>query len=147
MRTILITLILVGIMEGLSGSVIISDFDKEIARVEKPRTAAKLTEPRFTKLDGSLFLAVQTGDSLVLDEGAVVEFQFKRKNLKSFHVNDANQNVLNHGDADILVMIHQDLALALKNEKLVELRIIDGDKISSFKVDEFWQPHTYLTSL
>ena len=103
------------------------------------------TEPRFTELGNSLFLAVKTDNSLTLKEGTVVEFIFKKKNYKTYHVNDSNQDVLDKGDADLLVMVHQDLAVALGNEKLLGIKVVDGDEVSFFNVEEYWQPHNYIS--
>ena len=138
---------LIAIMEGLSVAGFKSAVTSSSGETEIVATPAITNEPRFAELDGSLFLAIQTDEALKLNEGTVVEFKFKRKELTSFHVNDANQDVLNQGEADVLVMIHQDLALALKSEKLLALKIIDGDQISTYKVNDFWQPHSFLSEL
>ena len=138
MRTILITLLLVGLMEGLSGfgldTGLREEADLSVERIELPKSP----EPQFANLNGSLFLALKTNQALKLTEGSVVEFIFKRQAIKSFHVNDANQNILNHGGADVLVMIHQDLAMALKNEKLMTIIITSNGEVSSY-----WAPHNY----
>ena len=147
MRTILITLILVGLVEGISGASIKAENNKAELSSEIENFDSILIEPRFLELGNNLFLALETGQSLELHEGAVIEFKFRKKSLKSFHVNDANQDVLNQGNADLIVMVHKDLALALKSEKLVSIKIIDGDKISSVKIDDYWQPHHYLSQL
>ena len=57
-----------------------------------------------------------------------------KKTLKSFHVNDVNQDILDNGDADLLVMVHQDLALALKSNKLIKftLNLIELGKLFSY---------------
>lgn len=147
MRTILITLILVGAIKGLSGT------DMNAAQRDETTTSDSfirptlITQPQFAELGGSLFLAIETQRGLSLNDGAVVEFKFKGKALKSFHVNDVNQDVLDQGEADVLVMIHKDLALALKSNRLQEIIITDGDQVTTYKVGEFWQPHNYLTSL
>jgi hypothetical protein len=147
MRTILITLILVGVIKGLSGTEINAAKSNEITYSDSFIRPTLSTEPQFAELGGSLFLAIETQEDLVLDDGAVIEFKFKGEALKSFHVNDVNQDVLDQGDADVLVMIHKDLALALKSKRLKEIIITDGDEVTTYEVGEFWQPHNYLTSL
>ena len=146
MRTILITLILVGLMEGLSGFGLDTGLRGEDEMTAESIALKESPEPQFANLNGSLFLALKTNQSLKLDEGSVVEFIFKRQSMKSFHVNDANQDILNHDGADVLVMIHHDLAMALKTEKLMTIKITSNGEVSSFEVGDFWAPHRYLSN-
>ena len=139
-------MILVGLMEGLSGFGLDMGLRGDSNSSSRGVTKDYL-EPRFADLNGSLFLALQTDIGHSLEEGTVVDFVFKRQTIKSFHVNGANQDVLNQGEADVLVMIHQDLALALKTEKLLEIKISGNGRTAAFKVGEIWAPHTYLSKL
>lgn len=148
MRTIFISVVLIGLFESFSGTEIRADISKEAnsARYVTPLTIT--TEPHFSEIGGSLFLAVQTEQYLRLAEGAVIQFDFRKNgSIKSFHVNDANQNIIDQGKADILVMIHQELALALRSNKLAGIKVIDGDRVMNFVIDDYWQPHTHLTNL
>lgn len=148
MKSIFIILILVGVAKGLSGVGLTDENRSENPYVITSESSDFIAQPMFTELNGSLFLAIQTSNEMTLDDGAVVEFQFKKNGtLKSFHVNDANQDVLNQGEADLLVMVHDDLALALKSEKLMKIKIINGDEVSTLRVNDHWPPHIYLTNL
>ena len=104
--------------------------------------------PQFTELDGNLFLALDLQDSLVLSDGDIVEFNFGRNNkLISFHVNDINQEIIDSGNANVFVMIPQDLAIELKNERLSSIRIKSSEKEVVVPVNQRWQPDQYIVSL
>lgn len=148
MRSIFIVLVLVGVAKGLSGVGITDENRFENPFIVASESSDLKTQPMFAELKGSLFLAVQTSNGLRLNDGAVVEFQFKKNgSVKSFHVNDANQDVLNQGEADLLVMVHEDLALALKSEKLMKVKITSGDEVTTLRINDYWPPHVYLTNL
>ena len=104
--------------------------------------------PQFTELDGNLFLALDLQDSLFLSDGDIVEFNFGRNNkLISFHVNDINQEIIDSGNANVFVMIPQDLAIELKNERLSSIRIKSSEKEVVVPVNQRWQPDQYIVSL
>lgn len=148
MRSIFIILVLVGLVKGLTGADIGNANSTASLMETNDGIEVMNPEPHFTELKGNLFLAVQTPQKLNLEEGAIVEFQFKRNgSVKSFHVNDVNQDVLNQGDADLLVMVHDDLAQALRSHKLMKMKITSGSEVTVVPVNDFWPPHDYLATL
>ena len=104
--------------------------------------------PAFTQVEGNLFLAIKTEGQIEVEDGDVVEFVFnKRTRIISFHVNEINQDLINTGDASLFVMVHNDLALTLKSNRLKRINIKHNDEIITIPVDRFWVPHQYLSSL
>jgi len=148
MRAIIFTILVIAVFEDLNGSVI----NKSVL-VEEPQESFMTDlhtrqRPQFTEINGSVFLVLNTGMNLNIADGAVVEFIFKGpKKQVTFHVNDANQEIIDQGNADLLMMIHEDLALALKHNLLKKLRIINDGVSYSIKVGAYWQPHLYLAKL
>jgi hypothetical protein len=107
-----------------------------------------LITPSFTQVDGNMFLAIKTEGQVEIEDGDVVEFIFnKRTRIISFHVNDINQDLINTGNASLFVMVHNELALSLKSQRLKRINIKHNDEIISIQVDKFWIPHQYMTSL
>ena len=104
--------------------------------------------PSFTQLDGNLFLAIKTESQIKVADGDVVEFIFSKKTkLVSFHVNEINQDLIDSGEANIFVMVHNDLALSLKSHRLQKINIRHNNKVYSLSVNEFWTPDQFMTSL
>ena len=107
-----------------------------------------LVTPAFTQVDGNMFLAINTEGQVEIEDGDVVEFIFnKRTRIISFHVNDINQDLINTGNASLFVMVHNELALSLKSQRLKRINIRHNDEVISIQVDKFWIPHQYMTSL
>ena len=107
-----------------------------------------LITPSFTQVDGNMFLAIKTEGQVEIEDGDVVEFIFnKRTRIISFHVNDINQDLINTGNASLFVMVHNELALSLKSQRLKRINIKHNDEVISIQVDKFWIPHQYMTSL
>ncbi len=146
MKKIFILIAIITILKISTGS------DSSANRGVKPEITIAKTEPsivpKFTKLDGNLFLALNLEDSVNLADGTVIEFDFGRKNkIVSFHVNDINQEIIDSGKADVFVMIHQDLALELRNERLNGIKIHSFNEDISIPVGQHWKPDQYLVSL
>jgi len=149
MKKIFVIFIAVGILRGLSGIEINAgnNADQYSADLRSAHNEEGPV-PTYTYLDGNLFLAIDSKKDLHLSEGAIIEFNFgKRKIVKSFHVNDINQDIIDKGDADLFVMIHHDLALSLKNEKLIKIKVIDEGTIYRISVDKQWQPHKLIAQI
>ena len=121
MKRLLVILGLIGVIHvstGLNSSASLINSKKEINDSLNAEILSPLT-PLFTELDGNLFLAIQTEEHINVEDGDVVEFIFNRKSkLVSFHINDINQDLIDKGEAQLFVMIHQDLAL---NEQDIHL--------------------------
>ncbi len=104
--------------------------------------------PLFTQLDGNLFLAIQTQEPIEVTDGTAVEFVFdENAKVISFHINDANQNLINTGVANLFVMIHHDLALKLRSTRLKEINVLQGKNVTKIPVDRFWIPSQNLINL
>ena len=107
-----------------------------------------LVTPAFTQVDGNMFLAINTEGSIYIEDGDIVEFVFnKRTMIISFHVNDINQDLINSGNASLFVMVHNELALSLKSQRLKRINIKHNDDVYSLPIDKFWIPHQNMTSL
>ena len=105
-------------------------------------------KPSYTYLDGNLFLAIKTSKQLTVEDGDVVEFRFEKSNkLISFHVNEINQNLINTGEANIFVMIHNDLALKLKSHRLKQIIVNHDNEVYKLEVNSFWAPDQFMTNL
>jgi hypothetical protein len=105
-------------------------------------------KPSYTYLDGNLFLAIKTNKQLTVEDGDVVEFRFEKSNkLISFHVNEINQNLINTGDANLFVMIHNDLALKLKSHRLKQIIVNHDNEAYKLEVNSFWAPDQFMTNL
>lgn len=105
-------------------------------------------KPLFTQIDGNMFLAINTDAQIEIEDGDVVEFVFnKRPRIISFHVNDINQDFIDTGNASLLVMVHNELVLSLKSQRLKRIIIRHKNVTYSLPVDAFWMPHQYMTSL
>jgi hypothetical protein len=150
MKRLLIVLGLIGVVHissGLNSSLTLLNPKKEINDNLNAELLSPLT-PAFTEIDGNLFLAIQAEEVLNIEDGDVVEFVFGRKSrLISFHINDINQDLIDKGDAQLFVMVHQELALKLKSSRLKEVNIISNKNPYSIQINEFWVPDNYLTSL
>ena len=104
--------------------------------------------PAFTELDGNLFLAIKTEGYIKVEDGDVIEFIFgKKTKLISFHVNEINQDLIDTGNANIFVMVHHDLALMLKSNRLKQIKVSHNGEVHSFMVNKFWAPDQNMASL
>ncbi|GEM_PF-5215911 len=102
--------------------------------------------PVFITLADNIFLAIKVNRPLTVTDGDVVEFVFgKKAKLVTFHINDINQDMLDKGEADLLVMVHQDLALALKDKQLDHIIVHHPDGATTIPVKRNWQPDVYLS--
>ena len=150
MKRLLIILGLIGVVHvtiGLNPSTTLLNPKKEISDSRSTGILSPLT-PTFTELDGNLFLAIQSDDNIKVADGDVVEFVFGRNSkLISFHINDINQDLIDKGEAQLFVMIHQDLALKLRSNRLRDINVINNGKKYAIPVDNYWVPDSYLTSL
>jgi hypothetical protein len=150
MKRLLIVLGLIGVVHissGLNSSLTLLNPKKEINDNLNAELLSPLT-PSFTEIDGNLFLAIQAEEVLNIEDGDVVEFVFGRKSrLISFHINDINQDLIDKGDAQLFVMVHQELALKLKSSRLKEVNIISNKNPYTIQINEFWVPDNYLTIL
>jgi hypothetical protein len=150
MKRLLIVLGLIGVVHissGLNSSLTLLNPKKEINDNLNAELLSPLT-PAFTEIDGNLFLAIQAEEVLNIEDGDVVEFVFGRKSrLISFHINDINQDLIDKGDAQLFVMVHQELALKLKSSRLKEVNIISNKNPYTIQINEFWVPDNYLTIL
>lgn len=150
MKRLLIVLGLIGVVHissGLNSSLTLLNPKKEINENHSAELLSPLT-PAFTEIDGNLFLAIQTEEILNIQDGNVVEFVFNRNSrLISFHINDINQDLIDKGDAQLFVMVHQDLALKLRSSRLKAVNVISNDNPYSIEINDFWVPDNYLTSL
>jgi hypothetical protein len=145
------------IILGLIGVIQVSSGFKTAAKLPNPKKEVSdsysgdllsQVTPVFTQVDGNLFLAIKTEDQINVEDGDVVEFVFnKRKRIISFHVNEINQELINTEDASLFVMVHNDLALTLKSNRLKQITITHNNEVYSLPVNKFWIPHQYLTSL
>ncbi len=109
------------------------------ATVEMP------ARPVFITLADNIFLAIKVNRPVAVTDGDVVEFVFGKKDkLVTFHINDINQDMLDKGEADLLVMVHQDLALALKDKQLDHLIVHHPGRATTIPVKRNWQPDVYL---
>ncbi len=101
--------------------------------------------PHYINLDGTLFLAIDTPVRLQLDDGDVVEFVFDDGSKKvSFHINEANQQVVKTTYASVFVLVPHDMALALRDKAIKKINIHShyGDYVLT--VNQHWIPHLYL---
>lgn len=150
MKRLLMILGLIGIVHistGLNSSTTLLDPKKGVNDSINAELLSPLT-PSFTELDGNIFLAIQTDTKIDVKDGDVVEFVFGLKSrMVSFHINDANQQLVDTGKAQIFVMVHRDLALKLKSDRLKEIKITNEGNTLSIPVNKFWVPDNYLTSL
>ncbi len=104
--------------------------------------------PSYTRLKGNLFLAIETEGLIEVVDGDVIEFVFsKHASVRSFHVNEINQDLIDTGKASLFVMVHNDLALALRLHRLVEINILNNKEASTLAVDQFWIPDEHLSNL
>jgi len=96
---------------------------------------------QFTQLDGNLFLAIKVAGQIEAEDGDIIEFIFNNNDkLVSFHINDSNQELIDTGKANLFVMVHHDLALALKSTRLKEINFIQKNQSVLIQVDSFWVP-------
>lgn len=150
MKRLFILLGLIGVINVLAGfktSVLPHNPKKEVNDAYSVEILSLVT-PSFTQLDGNMFLAINIEDKVEIEDGDVVEFIFnKRTRIISFHVNDINQDLINTGNASLFVMVHNELALSLKSQRLKRIKIKHNDEVISIQVDKFWIPHQYMTSL
>ena len=104
--------------------------------------------PSYTQLKGNLFLAIETENAIKVEDGDVIEFVFsKHSNVSSFHVNEINQDLIDTRKASLFVMVHNDLALALRSHRLIEVNVHHNDEVSTLDVGQFWVPDQHLASL
>jgi hypothetical protein len=146
MKKLFILFGLIGVIHVLSGFMLLEpekkDNNSSISGTNKPM------KPMFTTLDGNMFLAITTEAPINVDDGDVVEFVFdKRNKFISFHVNDTNQDVIDTGEANLFVMISNELALSLKSHRLQAINVIHDGQVYVLAVDSFWTPDEYLGSL
>lgn len=147
MKNIVITILLVGAIRLFYSEVLEGQMTESVLFENHGEMPLITNDPVFSMLDSSLYLTVHTNQVLGLEDGAVVEFVFEKKRFRSYHVVDKNYELLENGKADLLVMIQQDLAFALKSERLIGIKVINGDQITDFEIKEFWQPHNYISQL
>ena len=150
MKRLLIVLGFIGVVHissGLNTSLTLLNPKKEINENLSAELLSPLA-PAFTEIGGNLFLAIQTEEVLNIEDGAVIEFVFTRNSrLISFHINDINQDLIDKGDAQLFIMVHQELALKLRSNRLKAVNIISNDNQHSIEVNEFWVPDNYLSRL
>jgi len=150
MKKLFILLGLIGVIHvsaGFNSSAKLLRTKKEINETYSIGLLSLMT-PSFTQLDGNLFLAIKTEGSIEVEDGDVIEFIFGRKTrLISFHVNEINQDLINTGNANLFVMVHNDLALALKKHRLKNINVKHDGEVYSYEVNKFWTPDQYMTSL
>ena len=150
MKRLLVILGLIGVVHistGLNSSATLLNPKKEINDSRSAELLSPLS-PLFTELEGNLFLAIQTIEKIYVEDGDVVEFVFSRKSrLISFHINDINQDLIDKGEAQLFVMVHHDLALKLRSNRLKEINITSNGNTFSIPVNNYWVPDNYLTSL
>lgn len=150
MKRLFILLGLIGVIHvsaGFNSSANLLRTKKEINETYSIGLLSIMT-PTFTQLDGNLFLAIRTEGPIEVEDGDVIEFIFGRKTrLVSFHVNEINQDLINTGNANLFVMVHNDLALALKKHRLKHINVKHNGEVYSYEVNKFWAPDQYMASL
>jgi hypothetical protein len=147
MQRLFILLALIGVTQIISGFNTSATLVNPLTEIDEDTESNVLT-PRFTELDGNLFIAVKTDDNIEVEDGDVVEFVFNKKTkLISFHINDINQNLIDTGEANLFVMVHQDLALKLRSHRLKQINVIHNGKKQTIKINKFWLPDAHLGSL
>ena len=150
MKRLFILLGLIGVIHvsvGFNSSAKLLSTKKEINDTYSIGLLSLMT-PSFTQLDGNLFLAIKTTGPIEVEDGDVIEFIFGKKNrLISFHVNEINQDLINTGNADLFVMIHNDLALALKSHRLKHINVMHNGDTYSSEVNKFWAPDQFMANL
>jgi hypothetical protein len=150
MKRLFILLGLIGVIHvsaGFNSSANLLRTKKEINDTYSVGLLTPIT-PSFTQLNGNLFLAIKTASPIEVEDGDVVEFIFGRKtSLISFHVNESNQEIINTGNASLFVMVHNDLAIALKKHRLKHINVRHNSELYSYEVNKFWAPDQYMTSL
>ena len=147
MKTRLIILGLLGAILNMSAK-LVAKRSAAVNSVAYTSGPAAPVQPVFTTLADNLFLAVKVDQELALEDGDIVEFVFGRNHkLVSFHINDINQDLLDRGGANMLVMVHHDLALALRDKILEHINVLHKGKTITIPVKQNWQPDMYLTNL
>ena len=150
MKRLFILLGLIGVIHvsaGFNSSANLLRTKKEINETYSIGLLSIMT-PTFTQLDGNLFLTIRTEGPIEVEDGDVIEFIFGRKTrLVSFHVNEINQDLINTGNANLFVMVHNDLALALKKHRLKHINVKHNGEVYSYEVNKFWAPDQYMASL
>ena len=150
MKRLFILLGLIGVIHvsvGFNSSAKLLSTKKEINDTYSVGLLSLMT-PSFTQLDGNLFLAIKTTGPIEVEDGDVIEFIFgKKTKLISFHVNEINQDLIDTGNANIFVMVHHDLALMLKSNRLKQIKVSHNGEVHSFVVNKFWAPDQNMASL
>ena len=150
MKRLFILLGLIGVIHVLSSfnyKATLLNTKKEINDIYSVGLMSSMT-PAFTELDGNLFLAIKTEGHIKVEDGDVIEFIFgKKTKLISFHVNEINQDLIDTGNANIFVMVHHDLALMLKSNRLKQIKVSHNGEVQSFVVNKFWAPDQNMASL
>ena len=150
MKRLFILLGFIGVIHvsaGFNTSVNLINTKKEIFESHSVGMLSMVT-PLYTHLDGNLFLAIKTDGQLDVEDGDVVEFIFdKNVSFVSFHVNEINQDLINTGGASLFVMVHNDLAISLRSNRLRQINVKHDDDVYSLEVNEFWTPDQYMTRL
>jgi hypothetical protein len=146
MKKLFILFGLIGVIHVVSGFMVVSpDKDNNDAII---LTDSSPMTPLFTTLEGNIFLAITTETPIKVQDGDVVEFVFDKKNkFISFHVNDSNQDIIDTGEANLFVMISNELALSLKSHRLQEVRVINDGQVYVLAVNNFWTPDEFMSSL
>ena len=109
------------------------------------RGRKEIPTPQYVSLQGTLFLAIDTPARLHLDDGDVVEFIFSDGSKKvSFHINEANQEVVNTGTASVFVLVPDDMALALRDKAIRKIKVNSAYGDYVLNVNQRWAPHAYL---
>jgi hypothetical protein len=146
MKKLFILFGLIGVIHVASGFMVVSpDMDDNDSSILVDSSPMK---PLFTTLDGNMFLAITSEEQIKVEDGDVVEFVFdKRNKFISFHVNDSNQDVIDTGEANLFVMISNELALSLKSHRLQEVRVINDGHVYVLVVNKFWTPDEFMSSL